>query len=94
MTFDLQVNSVRDNHYREWRGGSSRTRRAALAPEVGYDARETGRRRRASQLVPATRVRRSEHENQLNGAGGTRFDVNVRYQGYDDGAGIKNDYIC
>jgi len=70
----VQVNSVRDNHYREWRG--------ALPP-----AQAAGRRRRAAQqqLVPgrsARRVRRDE--NQLNaGAAGSRFDVNVNYRPRD-----------
>ena len=75
MTFDLQVNSVRDNHYREWKGASRKKRAAAIMPEVVGDVPlDTGTRR---QMVPGTRVRR---ENQLNDDAGTRFDVNVGYQ--------------
>ena len=76
MTFDPQVNSVRDNQYREWRP-TSRKKRSLIAPEVDDVAVQTGRRRRTAKLVPRTRLKRSD---QLNGGAGTRFDVGVAYQ--------------
>ena len=86
LTFDPQVNSVKNNVYREWRP-TSRKKRSVIAPEVDYVALQTGRRRRAAQLVPRTRVKRSD---QLNGGAGTRFDVGVAYQ---PGAGIRRAFF-
>ena len=92
MTFDFdpQVNSVKEDHYREWREEDStegrQKRSAAWLPHLARDAvPPVRRRRRTAQLVPAARVRRaSEHENQLNDDNdATRFQVNVRYQPRD-----------
>jgi len=78
LTSDGQVNSVKDNHYKEWRP-ESRQKRAAIWTDVDPGVLPTRRRRRTAQLVPAPRVRRSDQENQLND-GGTKFQVNVGYQ--------------
>ena len=76
LTFDRQVNSVRNNRYREWRP-TSRKKRSVIAAEIEDVVPLTGRRQRTAQLVPRTRVKRSD---QLNGDAGTRFDVGVAYQ--------------
>ena len=75
LIVDKQVNSVHDNYYRDWRGGSRR-KRAAIAPEVDGVALPTGRRPRVAQLVPGTRFKRSDYA-------GTKFEVNAGYQPAD-----------
>jgi len=83
LTFDppLQVNSVHDNHYREWRGNSqSRQKRATDAGVPYAESRIQRRLQSVDQLVSDTRKKRGAgDENQLRDPG-TQFQVNVNYR--------------